>query len=118
MAQAVESVLADVPKEQRPAVRWQLFSEIELSDGANFGELSLSGWDEDDEAGGEEVVFPGGYSDIVKHTARGLDVRLKQKVVSVDHTGDEVVVRTADDKRFAAVAVWSLCRWVSFRKGP
>ncbi|MBI5824416.1 MAG: FAD-dependent oxidoreductase [Chloroflexi bacterium] len=69
--------------------------EFALELGADPDHLSLWEWDQDEEFGGEEVIFPGGYHQITDGLAQGLDIRLGVKVVSVIYGADGVEVETS-----------------------
>lgn len=77
----------------RRGLDWSM-TWLELIMGGDCGALSLQGWDDDDELPGPDYVFPDGYDGIVRHLARGLDVRLEHEVTHVDWSGDEVIVET------------------------
>ncbi len=78
----------------RQAVGWRLFSDIELDLAANFGELSLRGWDEDEEFPGADAVCPGGYDHLVSGLARGLTILYNHVVSEVNTTQARVRVTT------------------------
>jgi len=64
-------------------------------DTGDLDRLSAGLFDEGEAFDGPEVVMADGYDRLATYLARGLDVRLGEPVVSVDDTGDEVVVTTA-----------------------
>ena len=68
--------------------------EQEYSGGAE----RLSAWsiDEDEVFGGEDALFPGGYSQIITHLARELDVRLNHIVRSVSMRSGGVTLGFSD----------------------
>ena len=78
----------------RQIVRWRLFSEIELEFNAGLDELALRHFDEGDEFSGDDVVFPGGYDQLVTGAARGLMIEYNQTVTEVDYSQPRVRVRT------------------------
>ena len=63
--------------------------------GADPDNLSLWSWDQDEEFGGEDVVFPQGYNQITDGLAKGLDIRLGVKVTGVSYGADGVDVETS-----------------------
>lgn len=69
--------------------------EFALELGADADHLSLWEWDQDEEFGGEEVIFPDGYNQITDGLAQGLDIRLGVKVESVIYGADGVEVETS-----------------------
>jgi monoamine oxidase len=66
-----------------------------LEYGADAKDLSLWEWDQDEEFGGEEVVFPNGYHQIVKGLAQGLDIRLNTMVNAIQYGDEGVEVQTS-----------------------
>ena len=70
--------------------------------GADLADLSLESVDGGSEYGGSDVLFPGGYGQIVEALSDGLEVRLRQAVTGIDHTGTHVVATTASGARFEA----------------
>lgn len=76
-----------------------------LEYGADPKNLSLWEWDQDEEFGGEEVIFPGGYNQITDGLARGLDIRLGTVVKIVRYGADGVEVETSAGVFMAEKAV-------------
>ena len=68
---------------------------IESDTGGDADKLSASYGLDDDGFGGDSHLFPGGYGQIADGLARGLDIRLSQKVTRIEH-GDEGVRVTTD----------------------
>ncbi|MCK6567422.1 MAG: FAD-dependent oxidoreductase [Anaerolineales bacterium] len=66
-----------------------------LEYGADAKDLSLWWWDQDEEFGGEEAIFPGGYNQISDGLAKGLDIRLGEIVKIVRYGKDGVEVETS-----------------------
>lgn len=62
------------------------------------GASRLSAWstDEGEEFGGDDALFPGGYSQIIAHLAKGLDIRLNHIVKSVSVTPNRAALGFAD----------------------
>jgi len=96
ISDALGGLLSDVPEVLRPAVRWQVFSEIELSLGTDAVSLSLAAWDRDESFGGPELVFPQGYDQLTTFLSRGLTIQLKSVVRSIEVTEQQVNVQTAE----------------------
>ncbi|MBK9745325.1 MAG: FAD-dependent oxidoreductase [Chloroflexi bacterium] len=95
---AVEELLADygdLSARVLASVRWTIMSEIGLEMGEDLTNLSLWAWDEDEALSGDDVVFPGGYRQIVERLAEGLDIRLGQVVTALYHDGAGVEVETS-----------------------
>lgn len=66
-----------------------------LEYGADAKDLSAWWWEQDEEFGGEEVIFPGGYNQITDGLAKGLDIRLGTEVKTVRYGSDGVEVETS-----------------------
>ncbi|MBN8634992.1 MAG: FAD-dependent oxidoreductase, partial [Anaerolineae bacterium] len=85
---AVEELLADygdLSARVLASVRWTIISALALEMGEDLTNLSLWAWDEDEALSGDDVVFPGGYRQIVERLAEGLDIRLGQVVTALYH---------------------------------
>lgn len=76
-----------------------------LEYGADAKDLSLWWWDQDEEFGGEEVIFPGGYNQITDGLAKDLDIRLGEVVKTVRYSADGVEVETSQGSYVADKAV-------------
>lgn len=76
-----------------------------LEYGADAKDLSLWWWDSDEEFGGVEVIFPGGYNQITDGLAKGLDIRLGEVVEIVRYGSDGVKVETSAGSYAAEKAV-------------
>ena len=72
--------------------RATLSSAIESDVGDNLANLGLKGFDEDSKFGGEDVVFPKGYTQLVQAISTDLDIRTKHLVqqIAYDDTGVQV----------------------------
>ena len=70
--------------------------------GADISDLSIMSYDGPSTLRGGDVVFPGGYSQIVDVLAAGRDIRLDHPVAGIDHSGPTVVVTTESGDRFEA----------------
>ena len=78
----------------RRDVEQALIATIEHEYAADMADLSLLYYDDASGTRGASVVFPGGYDQIPARLAKGLDVRLGQVVVAIEHDAKGVVVRT------------------------
>lgn len=81
-------------RQERATFDYSINTEIELDYGADVTDLSLFQWDQDSAFGGEYVLFPGGYHQIVKGLARNLDIRLNQTVERIEYDRVGVTVTT------------------------
>ena len=79
---------------ERQAILYLLNTMIEHDYAADINELSLLSFDEGYEFGGEDVIFPEGYDQIINVLAKGLDIRLNQIVERVDYSDAGVKVKT------------------------
>jgi monoamine oxidase len=96
MQSAIEHVLhgANLTAAQRAELDYHVTREIENDYAADSSELSLYHWDLGDEFDGDDRVFPGGYDQVPKALAKGLDVRLSHVVSKVERGEDGVRVTT------------------------
>lgn len=69
-------------------------SAIEQEYAADVDELSLWEWNQDEEQSGHDVLFPGGYDQIVNRLAAGLDIRLNHIVSQVVYGNGGVTITT------------------------
>ena len=83
---------------------FEVVTSIEHEYAADHAELSPQADDEGDEFGGGDVLFPSGYSTLIRGLDTGFQVNLGAEVDLVDTTGPTVGVHTADET-FAAEAV-------------
>jgi len=93
-----------LPAREQRALENHLIAEIDYEYAAAADELSWYRWDEPYELQGGDVIFPGGYIQIVQSLAAGLDIRLKQIVRRISYTETEVQVQT-EHEAFTADAV-------------
>ena len=87
---------------QRQYLEHLLNTTVEHEYGADLADLSLESVDGGSEYGGNDVLFPGGYGQIVEALSDGLEVRLGQAVTAIDHSGAQVVATTASGASFEA----------------
>jgi len=83
---------ADLRKIHRSGVEWGMAWEIELEQAGNIESLSLSGYDEDDAFQGDDVLFPGGYGQLIDGLAKSLDIHFEQIVEKISYGTDRVTV--------------------------
>lgn len=93
--EALDRVLAgtSLTAEEQRELDWALSTAV-LEAGEELKDLSLLHSDEDEGFSGEDRVFPGGYDQIPRGLAQGLDIRFGQRVLRVDHDGGSVRVET------------------------
>ncbi|MGB0388940.1 MAG: FAD-dependent oxidoreductase [Ardenticatenaceae bacterium] len=71
-----------------------LNSNIEQEWAADVAELSVHYVNDGDEFGGDDVVFPNGYDELIKHLARGLDIRRGHVVEKITYNEESVSITT------------------------
>jgi monoamine oxidase len=93
--EAIQRVLAgeELSAEEQRALDWAV-SAAALEGAADLEQLSLLYSDEDEGFEGESFLFPGGYDQIVQGLARGLEIRLGQRVTRIEHSPRGVRVTT------------------------
>ena len=79
---------------ERRVLAYDYFSDLELDFTLPLEDLSSIQLDQDEELPGSDVLFPGGYSQIVQGLAHGLEVRLGTVVQAIDHGRSGVRVTT------------------------
>lgn len=107
---AIEMVLQNtaLTAQQRLELDYHVTREIESDYAADSSELSLFYWDTGEGFDGDDRVFPGGYDQVPRALARGLDVRLSHAVTRVERTGEGVRVTTSHgvfEADYAVIAV-------------
>jgi monoamine oxidase len=107
LQEAFDEVLSeyDLSEDELRGLNYHAYLGTALEYGADPKDLSLWEWDQDEEFGGEEVIFPGGYNQITDGLARGLDIRLGVVVKTVRYGSDRVEVETSAGSFVADKAV-------------
>ena len=97
LQEAFDQVLSenDLSDEELRRLNFYAYQGTALEYGADMKDLSLWWWDQDEEFGGEQVIFPGGYNQITDGLASGLDIRLGTVVNTVRYGTDGVEVETS-----------------------
>lgn len=80
----------------RRLIRHVVNGMVEAEYGGSWSEVSAWYFDESGEFGGGDVVFPGGFDQIVQHLAKGVDIRTGQVVRALAPKGAGVAVTLAD----------------------
>ncbi len=96
LQQAFDQVIAryNFSPEELHRLQFVIQGNFALEVGADPDALSLWEWDQDEEFGGDQVVFPGGYNQITDGLAKGLDIRLNVNVTGISYGADGVGVET------------------------
>ena len=94
---AFDQVIADrgLSDEDLRRLNYYIHLVTALEYGVDPKDLSLWWWDQDEELGGEEVIFPGGYNQISDGLAQGLDIRLGTVVETIRYGSQGVEVETS-----------------------
>ena len=95
--QALNDKLAQEPlsASQKRMLDYFVNATIEHEFAADVADISRFAWERGEAFGGEDVLFPGGYDQIARILAAGLDIRLEHPVQSIDYSGEGVEVKTA-----------------------
>lgn len=93
------SLAAAIKREQPtaladPLLRWLLAADTEFDAGGPLDELSAGLFDDDDAFDGGNHIPLGGYDQLLRPVAAGLDIRLSTPVESIGFDGRAVKVRT------------------------
>ncbi len=110
LQQLVEQVLTDyeLSASERQALNYALNTGIEHEFAADLSELSGWYWDEGRQKRGADVLFPGGYDQIITALADGLNIRLGQVVRQISHDASGVRVSSTGGVVLAERAVITL----------
>lgn len=97
LQQAIDQVLREYDLSQEELFKFNYYLHLitALEYGADAKDLSLWEWDQDEQLGGAEVVFPNGYYQIVNGLAQGLDIRLNTEVLHIAYDAEGVEVQTS-----------------------
>ena len=82
-----------------------LNTELEHEFGTDYENLSRCFWTEGEELSGGDAMLLGGIDRMMQHMAHGLDVRLSQTVLGIDHDRDGVLVTTSSGTERADAVV-------------
>ncbi|HUN23676.1 MAG TPA: FAD-dependent oxidoreductase [Anaerolineales bacterium] len=75
-------------------LNYSINTTIEHEYAADTTQLSAYSWDDQAEYEGADVIFPGGYQQLIAYLAKGLDIRLGEVVSHIDHSGKDVQITT------------------------
>ena len=92
----IDAALAEegVSAKEKQIILYLLNTIIEHEYAADISELSLFAFDEGKEYGGEDVIFPEGYDQIIEILAEGLDIRLDAIVQHIEYEDTGVRIHT------------------------
>ncbi|XP_069814050.1 lysine-specific histone demethylase 2 isoform X2 [Dendropsophus ebraccatus] len=83
-------------------------SNLEYACGSNLHNVSARSWDHNEffaQFAGDHTMLTAGYSAITEKMAEGLDIHFKSPVKSIDYSGQEICLTTADGKMYSAQKV-------------
>lgn len=100
--------LAKMAPERREPFEFLLNSQIEQEYGDDLSQLSAKLLWEGESYGGDEAILPQGYSTIIEHLAKGLDIRKGEAVHSIEWKGDGVNIITTKGEHAAQRVVITL----------
>lgn len=75
-------------------LNYDLMVSIQSEYAGDLSKLSLFNFDQDSLFSGPDHVFPGGYSELIRHLANGLNIHLNEVVQLVDYKNSQIVVNT------------------------
>ena len=75
--------------------KYMLSAYLEFDVGADISKLSSGYFYDDEEFYGEDVIVTNGYDLIPNALAKGLDIRLNEKVTGIDYSGDKVKIKSS-----------------------
>lgn len=81
--------------EQKRKLAYEVTTSVESDYAADSADLSAYYWDSEEGFDGDDHLFPGGYDQVPRALARGLDVRLEHPVDRVETRADGVKIRTS-----------------------
>lgn len=98
----IETVLSkqNLSYQQRKLIDLIVTSDIEHDIASNTSNLSLKHWDQDEEFGGDEVIFPDGYQQVVSHLAKDIDIHFGEQVTNITYNDEQVIVDTKNNQQY------------------
>lgn len=83
----------NLPDQMKRAVSHLLASWIAIEYAADYEELSWRYWDEDEDFGGDHLLLPNGYHQLIERLAEGLDIRLGHVAREITYDDQGVALR-------------------------
>ncbi|MCU0391494.1 MAG: FAD-dependent oxidoreductase [Thermoflexibacter sp.] len=81
--------------------KYMLSAYLEFDTGSDISELSSLDFYDDEAYNGEDVIITNGYDTIANYLARGLNVKLNERVSSIDYSGEKVNIIANQQKHSA-----------------
>jgi monoamine oxidase len=82
----------------QPLMQWILDAYVTTQYGAEAHDVSLRYFGDDEEFGGDDLLLPGGFRQLIRVVAEDTKVKRRQKVTSIAYAEDEVTVTTDRDE--------------------
>ncbi len=104
MQAAIDAYVQSSPltETQRAQLNFHLSSRYEQEYSGSTTRMSAQTIDDNDVFPGDDALFPGGYTQIIRHLADGLDIRLNQPVTRVAWDGAKAVITMKDGNTLSA----------------
>ena len=90
----------DLNKGEVDYLEYLINTTIEHELGADVSNLSIKNYDGGKELSGGDVLFPGGYDQIINILAQNKNITLEQPVTSIDYSGELISIETNSGDTF------------------
>lgn len=102
VAVAFDAVIKDakLSHSDEVAARHLISSEIENEYATTADTISFENWDTESLFHGDDLLLPGGYDQLLKPLAKGLDIQFHSPVAEIAHSRDGVNILTSNGTRF------------------
>lgn len=96
LAEALAAVIepADLSPQDQRRLNFYVNTIIEQEWAADISELSAKNLDDGAAFGGDDVIFPDGYEQIIKKVATGLTIKLNHLVTKIAYDAQQVTIHT------------------------
>lgn len=104
LSEAIAAVMSGshMTPQARNRFLYAVRTEIENEFGTDAANLSLFHFDTREHLPGEDGVFPGGYAELIRAMAKGLDIRVNSPVRQISQMNDRVVLYLATGEELVA----------------
>ena len=92
MERAINTLITNLngSKTIKDGVRWWLSSEVEAVSAADYRDLSLQYWDEDEEFAGDDLLLGKGYGNLIAKMSSGINIKFNKTTTRIDYTDSGV----------------------------
>jgi monoamine oxidase len=118
LGSALDDELGELDGDEALLAASVITAQVEHEYAADADELSLFWWDEGEGYGGDDVVFPQGYTQVLDGLAPDVEVQLEQPVTTISWGEGGAVVATEDDEYEADAVIVTLPLGVLQEGGP